>query len=54
MEVDQRALFFLGAAVVATLLVPLTESDLRWVPRAVAVVYVLLAVASYLDWRTNR
>lgn len=54
MELDQRALFFLGAAVVAALLIPLTESDLRWVPQAVAVVYVLLALASYLDWRTNR
>jgi hypothetical protein len=54
MNVDQRALFFLGAAAVAVVLVPLTESDLRWVPRAVAVIYVLLAVASYLDWRSTR
>jgi hypothetical protein len=52
-EVDHRALFFLGAAMVAAVLIPLTESGLRWVPQAVAVVYVLLAVASYLDWRTN-
>jgi hypothetical protein len=49
---DRRALFFLGAGSVAALLAPVTTADLRWVPEAVAFLYVVLAVASYLDWRT--
>jgi hypothetical protein len=50
---DRRALFFLGAAAVSAALIAEIEADLRWVPTALAVVYVLLALASYLDWRTN-
>jgi hypothetical protein len=51
--VDRRAIFFLGAAAVCALLVPETAAELRWVPTVLAVVYVVLAAASYLDWRTN-
>jgi hypothetical protein len=51
---DQRALFFVIAAGVAALLAPLTAEELRYVPELVAVVYAILAAASYLDWRTNR
>jgi hypothetical protein len=51
---DQRALFFIIAAVLATLIAPVTAEELRYVPELVAVVYVILAAASYLDWRTNK
>ena len=49
---DRRALFFLAAGFLAALLIPATPSDLRWVPEVVAVAYLVLAGASYLDWRT--
>ena len=51
---DQRALFFVTAAVLAGLLVPVTAEALRYVPTIVSVTYVILAAASYLDWRTNK
>ena len=51
---DQRALFFIIAAVLAGLLVPVTAETLRYVPTTVSVVYVILASVSYLDWRTNK
>ena len=51
---DRRALFFLAAAAVAALLIPLTDDELRYVPQVVGILYVVLAVASYLDWRTNQ
>lgn len=54
MEFDRRAAFFVLAALVSALLIPATEAELRWVPQVVAVVYVVLAAASFLDWRTNR
>lgn len=50
---DRRAIFFCGAAVTCAVLIPATESGLRWVPTVLAVVYVVLAAASYLDWRSN-
>jgi len=50
---DRRAIFFLGAAAAAALLIPATEEGLRWVPIWVAVIYVVLAVASWLDWRSS-
>ena len=51
---DRRALFFIIVAVVAALLVPVTDETLRYVPRIVSVTYVVLALASYLNWRTTR
>ncbi len=51
---DQRALFFIVAAGAAALLVPVIADELRYVPELVAVVYAVLAAASYLDWRTNK
>jgi len=51
---DQRALFFFVASVVAALIVPVAAEELRYVPTTVSVVYVILAAASYLDWRTNK
>jgi hypothetical protein len=51
---DQRALFFLIAAGAAFLLAPVTDEELRYVPELVTVIYLILAAASYLDWRTNK
>jgi hypothetical protein len=51
---DRRAVFFLVAALVCGLFVPLTDPPLRWVPEVLAVTYVVLGLASYLDARTNR
>jgi hypothetical protein len=45
----RRALFFLIAAVVCVALVPLSVPDLRWVPIAVSVTYVVLALLAALD-----
>jgi len=50
--VDRRALFFLTAAMVASILAFLVHDDLVYVPRAVAITYLVLAVASWLDWRS--
>ena len=50
---DKRALFFLGAAIVCGLLVPVTEDHLRWVPIALAGLYLVLAGASWLDHRSR-
>ena len=50
---DRRAIFFLGAGAVCAVLIPETETHLRWVPTGLAVIYVVLAVASYFDWRSN-
>lgn len=51
---DRRATFFLVAAVVCALLVPVTDDDFRWVPIATSIVYVLLAIASFLDARSRK
>jgi hypothetical protein len=51
---DRRALFFLGAAVVCALLIPVPESEHRWVPIALSIVYALLALASWADARGRR
>ena len=46
---DKRLWFFLAAAVVCGLMVPLAPSDLRWVPEVTAATYVVLAVLIALD-----
>jgi hypothetical protein len=51
--IDRRSLFFIGAALVCVALTPLSEPDLRWVPIAVCITYLLLAVLSFLDWRSR-
>ena len=53
MPMDRRALFFAFAAVAAALIVPVTTEPLRYVPVIVSVIYVVLSLASYLDWRTH-
>ena len=45
---DRRALFFLGAAVVCAALIAATPEDLRWVPTAMSIAYVVLALWSTL------
>jgi hypothetical protein len=50
---DRRAIFFLGAAAVCAAVITPTEADLRWVPTTLTVIYVVLALASYLDWRSS-
>lgn len=50
---DRRAAFFLLAAAACAALVPVAEPDHRWVAAGLAVVYVVLAVASWLDARSR-
>ena len=45
---DRRAIFFLGAAAIAE-----TDAEVRSVPIGLSITYVVLALASYLDWRSN-
>jgi hypothetical protein len=55
MKRDRRALFFVLAAIVCMLLVPLAESEHRWVAEVTAVTYLVLAAASALDaWSRHR
>lgn len=49
--VDRWAVFFVGAAIVSLVLVPVTEDEYRWVPLALGIVYLLLALASWADRR---
>jgi hypothetical protein len=51
---DRRALFFLGAAAVCAALIAETDAEVRSVPIGLSITYVVLALASYLDWRSNR
>ncbi len=51
---DRRALFFLGAAVVVALLIAVTDREIRWVPTGLAALYLVLALASYLDRRSRQ
>ena len=50
---DNRALFFFGAALACVLLVPLSDGY-AWVSATVATVYVLLGLGSWLDARSHR
>jgi hypothetical protein len=51
---DRRAMFFLLAALVCLLVLPLSEDDSRWVTLGVSFTYLVLALASYLDFRSRR
>jgi hypothetical protein len=51
---DRRALFFLAAALVCVALWPVAEAKYRSLTLGLAGVYVLLAAASYLDFRSRR
>ena len=50
---DKRAQFFFLAAVVCVLLLPLAGDEFRTLTIGVAVTYVILAVASALDYRSR-
>ena len=50
---DRRAIFFAGAAIACFLLVPFADGY-AGVSTAVGVVYVLLALGSWLDARSHR
>lgn len=50
---DRRALFFISAAVVSALLIPLTPGSLRYVGYSLCGVYVVLAFLSYMDDRSR-
>jgi hypothetical protein len=51
---DRRALFFLVAAAVCFLLTPLADVQFRGFTLGVGVVYVVLALASWIDARLER
>ena len=51
---DRRAVFFLGAAIVCAVLIPIAETEQRWVPISLSIVYVLLSLASWADTRSRR
>ncbi len=51
---DRRAWFFALAAAVCFVLVPVAEARFRNLTVGVGIVYVLLALASYLDFRSRR
>ena len=51
-DFDRRAVFFLFAAVVCALLVPVADGH-ALVAGGVSVVYVLLALGSWLDHRSR-
>ena len=51
---DRRAVFFLGAAIVCAVLIPITETEQRWVPISLSIVYTLLSLASWADARSRR
>jgi hypothetical protein len=53
-SVDRRAAFFVVAAIVCALLVPVTPSELQTVGEVLVVVYLLLALASWLDFRSRK
>jgi hypothetical protein len=50
---DRRAGFFALAAVLCFVLVPVAQSDYRELTAGVGAVYVLLAIASLLDFRSR-
>jgi hypothetical protein len=51
--VDRRAAFFLLASIAGFVLAPIADPEHRWVAFAVGVVYAVLAVASFLDFRSR-
>jgi len=53
-DIDRRAVFFLAAAIACALLIPLTPAAHRDVGVLLACVYLVLAVASWFDFRSNR
>jgi hypothetical protein len=52
--IDRRITFFLAAAAVCGLMTPLAPGELRWVPVATAVTYVVLAILVLLESLSGR
>jgi len=50
---DRRALFFISAAAVCALLVPFTPESLRYVGVWLGIAYLVLALLSFLDYRSR-
>jgi uncharacterized membrane protein YqjE len=51
---DRRAVFFVIAAAACALLILVTDDEFRWVPTATAIIYILLALASFFDARSRK
>ena len=51
---DRRITFFLAAAVVCALVSPVAPTELRWVPVATAVTYLVLALLVLLEALSTR
>ncbi len=51
---DRRAVFFLCSALICVLLATVTPHDLRWVGNVMAIAYVVLSAASWLDHASRR
>ena len=51
---DRRITFFLAAALVCALMTPVAPGELRWVPIATAVTYVVLAILVALESLSGR
>jgi hypothetical protein len=51
---DKRAVFFLVAAVACFVLTPVADAELRWVAWGLGIIYLVLAVASWVDERSRR
>jgi len=52
-RVDKRALFFLGAAGLCLLILPVTPDTYRTVGIILVIAYLVLALASWLDYRSR-
>jgi uncharacterized membrane protein len=52
--IDRRITFFLAAAAVCALMTLVAPSELRWVPIATAVAYVILAALVALESLSGR
>lgn len=50
-QIDRRVPFFVVASLVCLALVPAAEPGLRYVPVSTAVLYAVLAVLFFFDWR---
>ena len=47
--IDRRAIIFIVFAVVTFLLVPISPTDFQWVGELLSVIYLVLALLSFLD-----
>ncbi|MEY2462809.1 MAG: hypothetical protein QOH64_947 [Acidimicrobiaceae bacterium] len=50
---DRRAAFFVLSAALCGLMIPAAEADVRWVAEVTAITYLVLALVSYLDFRSR-